>query len=154
MQIDFLDHTNSISSDRIHLLEEFIQYIGKKEQISENKELSITFVNDEEIRAINKAYRQKDEPTDVISFALLETDEDEVIIKDKNLPVMLGDIIISVDKIKQQSISYGHSFKRELGFLVAHGLLHLLGYNHLTKSDEMEMFQKQNDYLKEFGFER
>lgn len=154
MQIDFLDQTNSISSDHIHLLEELIQFVSEKEQIGEKKEVSITFVHDEEIRSINKTYRQKDEPTDVISFAMLETDEDEVIIKDKDLPVMLGDIIISVDKVKQQSISYHHSYKRELGFLVIHGLLHLLGYNHLTKSDEVEMFQKQTNYLKEFGLER
>jgi probable rRNA maturation factor len=90
----------------------------------------------------------------VISFALEETTEGEVEIVGDDIPVVLGDIIISVEKAKEQAEEYNHSFERELGFLAVHGLLHLLGYDHMTEQDEKEMFQKQEEILGEFNLGR
>src|SRR5690606_10406534 len=124
------------------------------ENISENTEVSITFVDNNEIQEINRDYRNLDKPTDVISFALEETTEGEVEIVGDDIPVILGDIIISVEKAKEQEEEYNHSFERELGFLAVHGLLHLLGYDHMTEQDEKEMFQKQEEILGEFNLGR
>ena len=103
---------------------------------------SVIFVSDEEIQKINREYRGIDKVTDVISFAFLDNESVYDPIK------ILGDIYICIPKMIEQAKSYGHSEKRELSFLVVHGLLHLLGYDH-TKSleDEKIMFQKQDDIL-------
>lgn len=92
--------------------------------------------------------------TDVISFALEEEEAGELAIQSKSLPILLGDIIISVEKATEQAEEYGHSFERELGFLAVHGFLHLLGYNHINEKDEKEMFLRQNEILGAFGLER
>ncbi|MCY7464083.1 rRNA maturation RNase YbeY, partial [Bacillus paralicheniformis] len=93
----------------------------------------------EEIQKINKEYRGKDYPTDVISFALEEDGEGEIEIIGADMPPVLGDIIISADKAREQAEEYGHSLMRELGFLTVHGFLHLLGYDHMTEEEEKEM---------------
>lgn len=107
--------------------------------------LSIILVDNKEIHEINKTYRDKDYPTDVISFAL---EDDKTMIS----PVrVLGDIFISLDKVNEQAEAYGHSFKRELSFLMIHGLLHLLGYDHETKEEEEIMFSLQRKELEKYG---
>ena len=107
-----------------------------------NSYFSVIFVSEEEIQKINREYRGIDKVTDVISFAFLDNESVYDPIK------ILGDIYICIPKMMEQAKSYGHSEKRELSFLVVHGLLHLLGYDH-TKSleDEKIMFQKQDDIL-------
>ena len=131
-----------------------MQFAAKEEKISEECELSVTFVDDEAIREINKQYRGKDRATDVISFALEEMGEDEIEIVGADMPRVLGDIIISVDTARAQAEEYGHSTNRELGFLALHGFLHLLGYDHMTKEDEKIMFTKQRDILEKYGLSR
>lgn len=116
--------------------------------------MSVNFVDNREIQELNRNYRQKDSPTDVISFAMQETGEGEVNILGLDMPVILGDIVISVDRAKEQAEEYGHSIEREFAFLTIHGFLHLLGYDHLTEEDEKEMFGKQNEILSDFGIER
>lgn len=109
--------------------------------------LSVSFVDNEFIHKMNKEYRNIDRPTDVISFAFLDGEENrESILKTKG-PVSLGDIYISIDKAKEQAIEYGHSLKRELSFLFVHGLLHLLGYDHMNEKDEKIMFKLQDEIL-------
>ncbi|WP_096270619.1 rRNA maturation RNase YbeY [Paucisalibacillus globulus] len=154
MEIDFQDNTNSVPENHFELIEGLLNLTALKENISENTEVSITFVNNNEIQEINRDYRNLDKPTDVISFALEETTEGEVEIVGDDIPVILGDIIISVEKAKEQAEEYNHSFERELGFLAVHGLLHLLGYDHMTEQDEKEMFQKQEEILGEFNLGR
>lgn len=109
--------------------------------------LSVTFTDDKFIHQINREYRHIDRPTDVISFAFLDNEED----KDSQLHgqgiVCLGDIYISIDRAKAQAIEYGHPLKRELSFLFVHGLLHLLGYDHMTPEDEKIMFKLQDEIL-------
>jgi len=106
-------------------------------------EISITFVNKDEIQELNLNYRNRDEPTDVLSFPLSSPDEWE----NNDIPIALGDIIICTEIAHEQADEYGHSFDRELGFLIIHGLLHLAGYDHLNKEDEDKMRQAQRDIL-------
>lgn len=154
MLIDFHDNTNSVPADYIDLLQRLLEFAGKREGISPETEMSVNFVDNREIQELNRNYRQKDSPTDVISFAMQETGEGEVNIQGLDMPVILGDIVISVDRTKEQAEEYGHSLEREFAFLTVHGFLHLLGYDHLTEEDEKEMFSKQNEILSEFGIER
>ena len=111
--------------------------------------ISVSFVDLDAIHKINKEYRQIDRPTDVISFAFLDTEKDKAKILAKNEMVVLGDIYICLDKAKEQAIEYGHSLDRELRFLFVHGLLHLLGYDHMEKKDEEIMFPLQEKILGE-----
>ena len=108
--------------------------------------ISISFVNNTFIHQLNRDYRHIDRPTDVISFAFLDNENKEEVYKSKE-PVVLGDIYISLDKAKEQAKEYGHSLKRELSFLFVHGLLHLLGYDHMTEEDEKVMFKLQDEIL-------
>lgn len=125
-----------------------IEYALKHEQL-ENVEFNVIFVGEKKIREINREYRGIDRVTDVISFAL----ED-----DKSMPFefgrLLGDIYICVERMKEQASSYGHSLIREQGFLTIHGLLHLLGYDHMTKEEEKIMFEKQELILDGYGLKR
>ncbi|RFU65749.1 rRNA maturation RNase YbeY [Peribacillus glennii] len=152
--IDFIDETEKISMEARSLVEGVLQFAAEFEQVEQGSELSVTFVDNNRIRDINKEYRGKDAPTDVISFAMEEMGEDEVEIVGADIPRMLGDIIISLDKAREQAGEYGHSFERELGFLALHGLLHLLGYDHMNEADEKVMFGKQKEILDEYGLTR
>ncbi|MGP3781245.1 rRNA maturation RNase YbeY [Bacillus sp. 4A_MP3] len=152
--IDIVDETNSVSADALQEVEKLLQFAAEKEGVQDQAEVSVTIVTNEEIREINRDYREKDTPTDVISFALEEEGEDEVEIVGADMPPVLGDIIISADRTEEQAEEYGHSFMRELGFLAVHGFLHLLGYDHMTKEEEEEMFSKQKDLLDEYGLTR
>ncbi|MGX2960512.1 rRNA maturation RNase YbeY [Peribacillus sp. JNUCC 23] len=154
IDIDFLDETNEVSKAAVELVGKVIQFAASKEGIEVGSELSVTFVSNERIREINLEYRNKDYATDVISFALEEMGEDEIAIVGDHLPRVLGDIIISIEKTKEQALEYGHSFDRELGFLALHGFLHLLGYDHMNEADEKEMFSRQTDILEAYGLKR
>lgn len=117
--------------------------------LSINPIISVTFVDNKTIHKINKEYRDIDRPTDVISFAFLDNEiNKEAILKSSDI-VVLGDIYISIDKAKEQAIEYGHSLERELSFLFVHGLLHLLGYDHMNEDDEKIMFKLQDEILGE-----
>ena len=96
---------------------------------------------------MNREYRGIDRPTDVISFAFLDGEENKEALLHGTGPVSLGDIYISIDKAKEQAEEYGHPLERELSFLFVHGLLHLLGYDHMTKEDEQVMFKLQDEIL-------
>lgn len=152
--IDFLDETNEVRDEHIELVEKLVQHAAQLERIEDGSEVSITFVTNEAIHEINREYRDKDQPTDVISFALEEMGEGEIQIIGEGIPRILGDIIISTDRTREQAEEYGHSFERELGFLAVHGFLHLLGYDHMTEEDEKVMFGKQNSILESYGLGR
>lgn len=154
MMIDFIDEHNYVEEQQINEIERLLQFAADKEGIDSEAELSITFVNNEEIQEINRIYRGKDQPTDVISFAMEEMGEGEIAIKGDDLPIILGDIIISIPRTIEQANEFNHSFMRELGFLSVHGFLHLLGYDHIEKEDEEIMFAKQKELLDEYGLYR
>jgi len=152
--IDFIDETNEVTDDMTKTIEGLLELAAKKEEVADDTEVSVTFVDNERIQEINREYRDKDKPTDVISFALEEMGEGELEIIGEDMPRVLGDIIISIPRTKEQAEEYGHSFTRELGFLAVHGFLHLLGYDHETTEDEQEMFSKQRVILDEYGLSR
>ncbi|MEC1292456.1 rRNA maturation RNase YbeY [Bacillus mojavensis] len=152
--IDIVDETGSVSEEMLKEVENLLQFAAEREGVQDQAEVSVTIVTNEDIQQINREYRGKDTPTDVISFALEEEGEDEVEIVGAEMPPVLGDIIISADRTREQAEEYNHSFKRELGFLAVHGFLHLLGYDHMTKEEEEEMFTKQKDLLDAYGLKR
>lgn len=155
LQLDIIDETGGLEDDVESLVSELLQFALKEEKMTGDIEVSVTFMSDEAIQVVNKEYRGKDTPTDVISFALEEMGEGELqIIKDQNMPIILGDILISVDTAKRQAVEYNHPLIREIGFLALHGLLHLLGYDHMTEEEEKVMFGRQKEILDAFGLER
>ena len=129
-------------------LNKYVKYLVKKLDLKKCI-FTIILTNNEKIHKINKEYRNIDRETDVISFAM----EDN---KDVEYPDfrLLGDIYISIDKCYSQALEYGHSRVRELCFLATHGVLHLLGYDHMNKEDEEEMFKLQEELLSGYDIKR
>ena len=118
----------------------------------ENGEVSVTLTDNAYIHTLNRQYRGIERPTDVLSFALNESEEPEI---DGGLDVnVLGDLIISVERAEEQAADYGHSVRREMAFLTVHGMLHLLGYDHIDDEDKKVMREKEEELLKEIGYER
>ncbi|WP_339243179.1 rRNA maturation RNase YbeY [Paenibacillus sp. FSL F4-0243] len=150
-----------IMDDLIALLESILQKAGEAEGIDQG-EVALTFVDNTRIHELNLEYRGIDRPTDVLSFAMNESGEDELdIIYEveegealEDVPDVLGDIIISVTRAQEQAQEYGHSLERELGFLFVHGFLHLLGYDHQDEASEAEMMSKQEKVLAQVGLTR
>lgn len=129
-------------------LREYITYVVGKLKL-EKCEFNIIIVDNKRIHEINKEYRGIDRETDVISFAL----EDNMDIQYTDFR-LLGDIYISIDKCYMQASEYGHSREREICFLATHGILHLLGYDHMEPDDEKEMFELQNKLLDGYNIKR
>ena len=134
------------------------------EKVPYESEISLTIVDKEEIRALNCEYRDIDRSTDVLSFPQMDPvsnglidweslDETEIMNYDTN-HIMLGDIVLCYEVAEEQAKTYGHSLKREVCFLVAHSMFHLLGYDHMNEEDEKLMIAKQNEVLSELGINR
>ena len=115
-------------------------------------EVSVTLTNDAHIHALNRDYRGVDRPTDVISFALTESEEPEIIGGEGH--EVLGDLIISLERMRAQAAEYGHTELRELSFLTVHGMLHLLGYDHMEEEERLEMEEEQRRVMEELGITR
>ena len=148
MKIEVFNEVNEDLSIELDELKELLENVCKDEKLGDG-EFNVIIVSEEKIQELNKNYRGIDRITDVISFAL----EDD---KSFNIDAyrMLGDIYICLNRAKEQALEFGHSFKRELSFLAIHGLLHLLGYDHMNEDDEKVMFDKQEEVLKRYGIER
>ena len=115
--------------------------------LSEGVEVGVTFLDDAAIQELNRDYRDKDRPTDVLSFALNEGDEPEIV--DAPEEELLGDILISLETTARQAEEYGHTLERELAYLTVHGMLHLLGYDHMKKKDKKVMRKQEEAVLRE-----
>lgn len=138
--------TIAINESIVEEIKTAIKLIGKLYDV-DNHEVSITLTDDTTIHKLNKEYRGIDRPTDVLSFAFLESDEPEIITDDTDEAMdSLGDIIISVERAENQAEDYGHSLRREIVFLTVHGMLHLLGYDHMKDVDRLEM-EKEQEYI-------
>lgn len=148
MNIGVFNNTRHSLEKELGDLKELLETVCKDEHLGEG-EFNIILVEKEEIQRLNKEYRNVDRVTDVISFAL--EDDDTFHLEGYRV---LGDIYICIDKAKEQAEEYGHSFKRELSFLAVHGLLHLLGYDHMTVEEEKVMFSKQEEVLSRYGIQR
>ena len=151
--------TNKQSKRRIgerltFLIETAIEKTLRHERFRKNAELSVTFVDNGEIHALNREFRGKDKPTDVLSFPLFEADEGFEV--DPAIgAVALGDRVISAERAKEQADEYGHSFAREVCFLAVHSTLHLLGYDHeVSEEDEKYMNETQEYILAKMGLRR
>ena len=160
MDLEIVDQTEQgVPEERVTMVREILEFAGKTIKLPENTEMSLTFMNNEGIRKLNRDYRGVDKATVVISFAIEEDPDDEVeIVMDDELrqeiPMNIGDIMISVDKVADQAEYLGHSYDRELGFLAVHGFLHLNGYDHMEPADEKVMFDLQRKILDDYGLTR
>lgn len=137
------------------IIQKVVNKTIEHEGIKDKFEISIIFVNNTQIQKINKEYRKIDSPTDVLSFPMIEYDKPGIIPHDEAClevdydtgDILLGDIAISLEKAYEQSKEYGHSFEREVAFLTLHGMLHLLGYDHIDEEDRVLMRQKEEEIL-------
>ena len=146
MELDFLSENSEFEcyEDKyLDLMKLTLNTLG----LTFNPIVSVTIVNNKHIHRINHKYRDVDRPTDVISFAFLDGNEQRDTIFHSQELVPLGDIYISYEKAIEQAQEYGHPLEREMSFLFVHGLLHLLGYDHMTKEDEEVMFKLQEEIL-------
>lgn len=153
-----VEYTNELDG----LVERAVKETLKQEKIDFDVEVSVMYVDNEQIHKINKEHRGIDRPTDVLSFPMIDFDApcvpsydltNEIDPQTKCVPI--GDIVISLEKAKEQAELYGHSIEREIAFLTIHSMLHLLGYDHETSSsDEETMFKRQDVILAELGITR
>jgi probable rRNA maturation factor len=135
------------------LIRRCCQAVLTTENFNHNTEVSVSFVNNAEIQKLNKLYRGKDTPTDVLSFPLSEGDNYDI--NEETGFVVLGDVVISLEMAVKQADMFGHSLEREVGFLTVHSMLHLLGYDHETSSlDERIMREKEEEVLEKLGISR
>lgn len=149
---------NGIDSNKEYenLINKVIKECFKIEKLDKLKlYISITLTVPNIIQEANKKYRNIDKPTDVLSFPMFEKQELKEMLKNGyEVEDVLGDLIISIPKVKEQAIEYGHSFERELAYMVVHGFYHLMGYDHMEENDKKEMRQKEDTVLNKLGITR
>ncbi|MBU5591022.1 rRNA maturation RNase YbeY [Clostridium sp. MSJ-4] len=155
----------SVDEELIKDIESIVDFALKEEEVLVKYELSILLVDNETIKEINRKHRYIDRETDVLSFPLLDYPKGKVF---KNLysnyefdktyldgeELVLGDIVISLEKALEQSVDYGHSFKREVLYLIIHSILHLLGYDHMEDNEKVFMREREEFILGEFNIKR
>ena len=143
-----------ISEELERLLTAGLNVVAGMHGLSEQTEVDITIVDDEEIHMLNRDYRNVDRPTDVLSFALDEESAEEPELLGGPEEHLLGDIIISAETAFRQAEEFGHGLEREIVYLAVHGLLHLLGYDHMVPEEAVIMEQKQEAALEKLGITR
>jgi len=144
MELEFINNGPKSLETLNEVYNKLAQKIFAHLSVSSNYEIDVSIVDNKAIHQINKDYRGIDRPTDVISFAFFDDKEEKAI---EGVPSMLGEIIISYEKASEQAKEYGNSLEREMSFLFLHGMLHLLGYDHMNEDDEFEMFRLQDEIL-------
>lgn len=139
------------------IVKKVLEQCFKEEDMLDSKlYITITFTTPQNIKEINKKYRNIDKATDVLSFPMFEKDELETKIKNKDYVCedVLGDIIISIEKVQEQAEEYGHSFERELSYMIVHGFYHLMGYDHIKEEDKKVMRPKEEKVLNDLKIKR
>ena len=156
LQLLFENDSNYIpANDLIKMLESVMLKSLELEGFTKEVEISLSFTTDELIKEINCKHRNMDKATDVLSFPMYEKQElSDMNTSISNFPVALGDIVVSVERAFSQAEEYGHSFEREMAFLVCHSMFHLLGYDHMKKEDEIRMFELQKELLDSYGIKK
>ncbi|HBC90404.1 MAG TPA: rRNA maturation RNase YbeY [Lactococcus sp.] len=162
MYIELVDETEQVSEEIIEQTEKLLKFAADYIKLAESKEMAVTFVDNSRSQEINLKYREKDAPTDVISLEYKPDEEEFFFDEDMEIPEELmteldpfiGELFISIDKAAEQAKEYGHSLKREYGWLVVHGFLHINGYDHYTPEEEAEMFGLQEEILTAYGLKR
>ena len=153
--IEYLDLEENIEFEEI--IKKVIEQCFKEEKLENSKlNISITLTTPENIRKINKEYRNVDNETDVLSFPIFEKEElDKKLLNNKfEYEDILGDIVISIKRVEEQAKEYGHSFERELSYMVVHGFYHLMGYDHIKEEDKLVMRSKEEKVLTKLGITR
>ena len=154
-ELEYLD----IEEDKKYeeTIKRVLEQCFKQEKLENSKlYVSITLTNPENIHKINKEYRNVDRETDVLSFPMFEKNEIDEKIKNNDFEHedVLGDIVISIEKVKGQALEYGHSFEREFAYMLVHGFYHLMGYDHIEEKDKKEMRQKEEIILDKLQIKR
>ena len=155
VEIEYLDIDPNEEYENI--IKNVLEECFEKEKLKDTKlYISITLTNPENIRKTNKTYRNIDKETDVLSFPMFEKEELEELISNKQNMVedILGDIMISISKVEEQAQEYGHSFERELAYMVVHGFYHLMGYDHIEEEDKKKMRPKEEAILSNLNIKR
>ena len=156
VEVNFLDLEEN--KDYIKLIEKVIDKCFEEEKLKDlNIYMSITLTTEEQIHKLNKEYRNVDKPTDVLSFPMFEKEEIDGIIKNREKRLInepLGDIIISIKQVELQAKEYGHSFERELSYMLVHGFYHLMGYDHIEEKDKIIMRPKEEKILQDLKITR
>lgn len=153
-EVSFLDINENL--EYLELIEKVMQTAFKTEKIDKlNLYINVVLTNPENIRKANKEYRNIDKETDVLSFPMFEKHEIEQMLKNgNNTQDILGDIIISISRVEEQAIEYGHSFEREFAYMLVHGFYHLMGYDHMNEEEKCEMRKKEEGVLKILNINR
>lgn len=139
------------------IIKKVIEKCYEEEKIIDSKLLiTVTLTNPENIKKINEKYRGIDRATDVLSFPMFEKEELDIKIKNKDFKFedVLGDIIISIEKVYEQAEEYGHSFEREFSYMIVHGFYHLMGYDHIEDLDKVQMRKKEENVLEKLNISR
>lgn len=154
-KIEFLDIEENSEYEKT--ISKVLEECFNVENLPDEKLLvSITLTNPENIRKLNKEYRNIDKETDVLSFPMFEKEELDEMIKESKWEYndILGDMVISIEQVKKQAIEYGHSFERELSYMVVHSFYHLMGYDHIKEEDKVIMRPKEEYVLEKLGITR
>ena len=147
-EINFLDIEEN--KEYINILNKVLEKCFEEENLDPKKlYINIVLTNPQNIKEINKQYRNIDKETDVLSFPMFEKEEIKEL-GNENQDI-LGDIVISIEKVKEQAVEYEHSFERELAYMVVHGFYHLMGYDHMEESDKKEMREKEENILEKLN---
>lgn len=158
MDLEIYDKHDLVDEKHKKLANDLFNFGAKRIKLKDNTEASITFCTVDEIHEINKKYRDTDRPTDVISFALEDGEDDGMstfdLEEEFGVPRNIGDLFICPDVVKEHAKDYGHSFDREFGYTVVHGLLHLSGYDHIKPDEAKVMFGLQKEILNDYGLKR
>ena len=140
-----------------NVIEKVLSQCFKEEKLEDSKLcVTVTLTTPKTIQEINKQYRNIDRATDVLSFPMFEKDELDKKIQENDFENedILGDIVVSVEKVKEQAIEYGHSFERELSYMIVHGFYHLMGYDHIEEDDKKIMREKEENILGKLSISR
>lgn len=154
--IHFLDIEEN--EEYSNLIKKVVQTCFIEERLNTlNLYMSVTLTTPAHIQILNQTYRKIDKETDVLSFPMFEKSELEVLVKEQvSLPIqeVLGDIVISIDRVKEQAKEYGHSFEREFAYMLVHGFYHLMGYDHIKEEDKIIMRPKEENILQKLDITR
>ena len=154
-QLEYLEIEENNSYEEI--IKKVVEQCFKEEKLTDSKlYIEITLTNPEHIHEINKQYRNFDSETDVLSFTMFEKEEIDEKIKNNDFPHedILGDIVISIKRVEEQAKEYGHSFERELAYMIVHGFYHLMGYDHIKDEDKVIMRAKEEKVLQTLQINR
>ncbi len=154
-QLEYLDLEENAEYEEI--VKKVVEKCFEEEKLENSKlYISITLTTPEHIHEINKQYRNVDKETDVLSFPMFEKEELEEKIKNQDFEHedVLGDIVISIERVKGQAEEYGHSFEREFSYMIVHGFYHLMGYDHIEEKDKVIMRPKEENILNKLGIRR